>query len=274
MTAPAGRPALFEAGGRRRVVLGVVHLAPLPGTPFHRPGSFPQLLDDAVEYAAALAAGGADGCLVQSADRVYSPGEQTDPARVAAMGLIVRAVVAAVPSHFLVGAQLMRNAVRASLAVAKVAGGSFVRATAMVGATMSTHGLVQPDPLAVAEYRQKIDAWDVGVVADIDSMHFQWLGGAPLGDVARAAQLVAVDAVCLGHRDEAVTLDKIEQVRRAAPDLPVLLAGHTNHGNAARLLARADGAFVSTCLNCDGWAGKADVERVRAYMDVVRSSCP
>jgi predicted TIM-barrel enzyme len=62
----------------------------------------------------------------------------------------------------------------------------------------------------------------------------------------------------------------IALVRQAAPSLPIILAGYTNHENAARLLAAADGAFVGTCFERGGWGGRIDVERVRAYMDIVR----
>ena len=62
----------------------------------------------------------------------------------------------------------------------------------------------------------------------------------------------------------------IAAVRKAVPGLPIILAGYTNHENAARLLAVADGAFVGTCLERGGWGGQIDVERVKAYVDIVR----
>jgi predicted TIM-barrel enzyme len=58
--------------------------------------------------------------------------------------------------------------------------------------------------------------------------------------------------------------------RAATPDLPVILAGHTHHQNAGRLLAAADGAFVGGCLEREGWGSEIDAARVEAYMDVVR----
>jgi len=127
----------------------------------------------AVGSAQALDAGGADGCLVQTVDRVYPTGDEADPARIAAMALIVRAVADATSPGFVVGVQIMRNAVQASLAVAKTAGGGFVRAGALVGATLTAHGPVEADPEAVMAYRAKIDAWDVTVVADVDSGQFR-----------------------------------------------------------------------------------------------------
>ncbi|WP_108999177.1 BtpA/SgcQ family protein [Streptomyces rishiriensis] len=265
--------AWAEPGGGHKLILGMVHLAPLPGTPFHRPDTFPEILDTAVASARALYEGGADGCLIQTVDRVYSVADESDPARTTAMGLIVRAVVEATGEDFRVGVQLMRNAIKSSLAVAKVAGGDYVRAGALVGQTLTAHGMVRADPLEVMSYRRSIDAEAVGIVAEIDSMHFKWFGGeATTAQVARAARTVGADAVSLSHPDERTALDMIAAVRDAVPQLPIVLAGHTDHDNAARMLAAADGAFVGTCLESGGWGGRVDLDRVRRYVDIVRGA--
>lgn len=257
--------------GGRKVVLGMVHLGPLPGTPYYEPGSLASIVDTAVRSAIALAEGGADGCLVQTADRVYSPGEESDPARTAAMALVVSAVVQATGGGFQVGVQMMQNALKASLAVAKVAGASYIRASAVVGATLTSHGMVEARPLEVMEYRAKIGAQDVKIIGEVESMHFEWLGGArPAGEVARAAVAVGADAVAVGHRDERRTLETIAAVRKAVPRTAVILAGYTSHANAARLLRAADGAFVGSCLESGGWGGPIDKGLVRAYMEIVR----
>ena len=62
---------------------------------------------------------GADGCLIQTVDRVYSTKDEADYARVAAMAAIVKAVADATRPDFQVGVQIMVNALKASLAVAK-----------------------------------------------------------------------------------------------------------------------------------------------------------
>ncbi len=92
-----------------------------------------------------------------------------------------------------------------------------------------------------------------------------------LVEVARSAKYVGADAVSLGSPDEEMTLQMIRNVKGALPDLPVILAGYTNHANAARLLAEADSAFVGSCLERDGWGGSIDIERVRDYMAIVGS---
>lgn len=252
------------------LVIGTVHLAPLPGTPFHAEGSLDRTLADAVESAQALEAGGADGCLLQTVDRLYTVHDDADPARTAALTLLTRAVRVATGPGFAIGVQMMRNAVRASLAVSALCGGSFVRATALVGATMSTHGIVTADPLAVMGYRRQLGADAVQVIADVDSMHFSWLGGGKeTGEVARAARGVGAGAVAVGHPDPDTALGMIRSVRERAPGLPVVLAGWTDHGNAARLTTAADGAFVGGCL--EGPGGIVNEARVRRYVEIVRS---
>ena len=58
---------------RNKVVIGMVHLLPLPGTPFYEEGNVETALAKAVADATALEQGGADGCLIQTVDRIYPP---------------------------------------------------------------------------------------------------------------------------------------------------------------------------------------------------------
>lgn len=258
------------------MVYGVLHLAPLPGTPFYEANSFRSNLERATESARALDRGGAHGCLIQTADRVHGVEDECDPARLAAVSLIAEAVRVATSPQFQIGVQIMRNATRASLAVAKLAGGSFVRMGALVGETLSWQGRVAPDPASTMAYRRTLDAWDVRVIADVASMHYRWPGGEKgPAEIARAAMNAGADAVCLGHADEAQTLDLVAQVREGAPSAPVYLSGHTNHENAARLVEAADGVFVAGCFGADAsFHSGASEEKVRSYMDIVKSLAP
>jgi membrane complex biogenesis BtpA family protein len=254
----------------RKTILGMVHLQPLPGTPFYRSGSMQEIMDRAVRSAHALSEGGADGCLIQTVDRTYLLEDQSDEARIAAMSLIVQAVVDATPSGFQIGVQFMANATRASLAVAKVAGGSFVRSGPIVGVAHTPHGLVQPDSHRMMQYRASIEAWSILVIADLQA---RWHSSADTMSIdvrARATKQVGADAVALGSPEEAEALGMIRKVRAAVPDIPILLSGHTHHENASRLLAEADGAFVGTCLERNGWGGEVDLELVQQYMEIVR----
>lgn len=261
---------LLEANAPDKLVIGMVHLGPLPGTPLHRPGSLAAIVDGAVEDALALRAAGADGCLIQTVDRLYSNRDEADPARVAAVTVVCTAVKAAVGEGFQTGVQIMRNAVRASLAVAAVAGGSFVRVTAIVGATLSPHGLVEADPLGVMSYRRALDADGIPVIADVWTDHFSWFGGGKEpGEVARLAAGVGASAVAVSDKDPGTALGIVDSVRRTAPQVPVFLAAHTRHDTVPRLLPAVDGVFVGSCLKKAN--GRIDRGPAESYVAAVRA---
>jgi membrane complex biogenesis BtpA family protein len=261
----------FDTLGKQKAIIGMVHLRPMPGTPFYEEGSYQAVWDKAIADGVALYKGGASGCLVQTIDQVYSTEDEADPARIAGVANIVHEIARSTGPEFQIGVQILRNAIQASLAVAKVSGGSFLRCGALVGTTMTGDGLMESNPLAVMRYRRQLNAMDIKLIAEIHSMHFKALDGTSPVEIARDAIRVGADAVSLGDPDESLTLEMIGAVRQALPDTPILLAGYTNHDNAARLLPAVDGAFVGTCLEKGSWGSAIDEERVRAYMSIVSS---
>ena len=260
----------LEMFGKKKIILGLVHLVPLPGTPFYEKGNLDRALDKAVADATALYEGGADGCLVQTVDRIYPVGDRADYARVAAMATIVKAVSEATGPDFQIGVQILWNALKASLAVAQVCGGSFLRCNAFVGSTMTPAGVAEANPVDFQTYRGQLGAQYIKLIAEVNSMHFKSLDGDhSTADVARLARVAGAHAVEVAHRDEKTNAGLVHEIKERLPDMPVILGGHTNHENAARRLAEADGAFVGSCFETEGWGSRIDIDRVRAYMDIV-----
>jgi membrane complex biogenesis BtpA family protein len=263
----------LTANAPHRLVIGMVHLDPLPGTPLYQHGSLPGIVRSAVEDAVALRDAGADACLVQTVDRLYSSRDEADPARIGAVTLVAAAIREAAGGEFPMGVQLMRNAVRASLAVASVADGSFVRATAIVGATMTAHGLVEADPLSVMSYRRMIGADEIPVIADVWTDHFSWFGGGKTaGEVARLAAGVGASAVAVSDKDVGAALSAVADVRNAVPSIPVILAAHTRHETVPDLLPAVDGVLVGSCIKRADGTGRIDRRLAERYVGAVRSA--
>jgi predicted TIM-barrel enzyme len=120
-------------------------------------------------------------------------------------------------------------------------------------------------------YRAQIGAQAIKLIAEVNSRHFRGLGDQATADIARMAARVGADAVEVAHQDEATNARLVQEIKQVMPHLPVILGGHTTHDNVARRLASADGVFVGACLKSERWDGRVDVERVRAYTDIVRS---
>jgi uncharacterized protein len=259
----------FATLGKKKVVLGMVHLGALPGTPFSEDGSYPAVKARAVQDALALEAGGADGCVVQNAgDRVFAL-DQADPVIVVAVADVVRSIDEATGPNFQIGVQILRNDLKAALSVAQICGGSFLRCGALIGATVTASGIMQGDPYAFQAYRQRIGAEHVKLIAELHSMHFEWLGGRAIGEIARNARYAGAHAASICDPDEAVTLRMIKEIRAAAPDFPIIVGGYTDHDNVSRLLVDADGAIVGSCFEKGGSGGEVQVDAVREYVDIV-----
>ena len=134
---------------------------------------------------------------------------------------------------------------------------------------LSAAGMIEANPHDFLTYRNSIAAQDIRLIAEVHSRHFTWLGERPTAEVARMAMRTGAHAVEVSHLDEDTNAQLVRDIKQAMPDLPVILGGYTNHDNAARRLADADGAFVGTCLQSEGWGKHINIDRVRAYVEIV-----
>lgn len=265
--------SVFNNLGRRKLILGLIHLVPLPGTPLFEEGNFEIAMEKAIKDSQALYRGGADGCLVQTVDRIYPAGDDADYARVASIAIITHAVRKATSPEFLVGAQIMWNCITPSLGVAKAAGAQFTRATALTGTTISQFGLINADPHKVAVYRKYIGAQNIDIVAEIHGYHYKGFGGdeTPLLMRARMAVGVGANAVEIMDADEETNNRMVHDIKAAFPDIPVILGGKTDLENVTRRMKEANGVFVGSVFEKGQWGRNVDENIVKEYVGLVRS---
>lgn len=252
--------------GREKVLLGMVHLLPLPGSPRWE-GSLQAVLEAAREDVKALEAGGMDGFLVENhGDAPFTPGA-VDPATVAAMAVVVGELRQATALPF--GVNVLKNDARAALAVAAATGARFIRVNIHVGAVVADQGIIQGDAYGTLRYRRLLSA-DVKIFADVLAKH-----GAPLApvDVEQEARDAAyrglADALIVSGKGtgEPTDLTRLEAVRRAVPDRPLLVGSGATPKTIGRLLEVADGVIVGTSIKRDGkLANPVDVRRVEALV--------
>src|SRR5690242_6799531 len=123
---------LFEAG--RKVLIGVVHLLPLPGSPRWQ-GNLEKVIRNAVRDAGAYERGGAHAVFVENFGDVPFTKGSVGPETVAAMAAAGMAVRHAVKIPL--GFNVLRNDARTALALAAVCGGAFVRINVHTGAMLT-----------------------------------------------------------------------------------------------------------------------------------------
>jgi uncharacterized protein len=160
---------------RHKLVIGVVHLPPLPGSPKWG-GNFGFVIDRAVADAQAYARGGADAVIVENFWDAPFTKTNVGPETIAAIAVAGSALRAAIKIP--IGFNVLRNDACSALALCAACGGAFVRVNVHSGAMLTDQGIIEGDAYNTIRYRQRICP-DVLLFADIHVKH-----AVPLGDFA------------------------------------------------------------------------------------------
>lgn len=276
MAPPQVRPhkpdALYEIFPNAKPIIGVIHLAALPGSPDYDGSSVETVYETAKVDAESLANGGVDGiCVENASDMPFSRPEDIGPETVAALTAACRAVQSV--TDLPLGITCVANGVIPALAVAKAVGARWVRANQWVNAYVANEGFLNgPAPIA-ARYRSHICANDVRIFADV---HVKFGAHAitadrTVTDQATDAEWFGADAlIATGLRTGNPTRpEEVTEVRNGTT-LPVLVGSGLEPEQVPQLLAAADGAIVGQWLKHDGlWWNRVDPQRVRRLMSAV-----
>lgn len=250
-----------------RELVGVVHLPALPGAPGWK-GDMGALLERAAADARALSAGGLRRAIVENfGDRPFFK-DSVPPETVAGLACAVQHLAGAVPELEL-GLNVLRNDARAALGIAAVLPLRFVRINVHVGAMVTDQGLIEGRAAQTLRERQRLCP-QVELWCDVHVKHAQPLAGEDLIDAARdtlergLADVLILSGRATGSPPE---LRDLARVRAACPTARLYLGSGLHPGNAAELLAHADGAIVGTSLKRGGHVDQpVDPERVRALL--------
>jgi len=128
---PTQRDVLSEIFGRKKPLIGNVHLPPLPGTPRYRGAPVSELIEIALKDVRAYEEGGMDGLILENhGDVPFVKPQSVGPEVIAAMGAIVQAVSERTALPF--GINLLANHAIGAIAVAHATGARFVRVNQLV----------------------------------------------------------------------------------------------------------------------------------------------
>jgi uncharacterized protein len=270
---PNTKHPLGAAFWRRKPLIGMVHLPPLPGSPRDAGAGMMLVLAQAVADARALVEGGADAIMVENFFDAPFAKDAVPPHTIAALTRAVAAVRENVALP--VGVNVLRNDARAAIAIAHVCGAQFVRINVYVGAAVTDQGLIEGAARTAVLYRKELGA-DVAIWADIFVKHAAQLGEQTL-------EAVAADAVLRGMADALIVsgiatgsntdVEELRRVKAVLPETPLLVGSGFTAATAADLLRYADGAIVGTSLKQDGnVANPIDVARVSALRAAMASA--
>src|SRR5258708_18740714 len=160
------RDAFVQRFGRRAVI-GMLHLAPLPGAPLFE-GSLEGVLVRALADVEALASGGVDAIAIENfGDRPFRK-NRVEPETIAAMTRIITEIAHSVALPF--GVNVLRNDAAAALAIAAATGATFIRVNVHTRAVLADQVIIEGEAAETLRRRAAI-APEVLIFADHDVKH-------------------------------------------------------------------------------------------------------
>lgn len=256
----------------RPILIGMVHLLPLPGSPRYG-GTMQTVLDAALADAAALVEGGVDAVMVENFGDVPFFARSAPPVALSAITAAVVKVQQTLPASLPLGVNVLRNDGRAAVAIAAATGASFVRINVLCGARVTDQGVIEGDAANVLRDRRNLGA-DIQIWADVDVKHSAPLARRPLSEeVADTVNRGLADALIVSGGGTGLPTDpaKVREVCETVCDrVPVLVGSGANPDSARDLLIHASGLIAGTWVKQEGRVDRpVDAARVRELADVV-----
>nr|XP_046250674.1 uncharacterized protein F13E9.13, mitochondrial isoform X1 [Scatophagus argus] len=253
-------------GRLKSVVIGMIHVKALPGTPLGCM-KMSQITEEACREAAIYRDAGIDGVIIENMhDIPYS--FSVGPEVVACMTAVCSAVRSICPSLPL-GVQILSSANQQALAVALASDLDFIRAEGFVFSHVADEGLLNACAGDLLRYRKQIGAEHVQIFTDIKKKHSSHALTADMSieETARAAEFFLSDGVIITGAATGVQADP-QELREVSQSvrIPVLIGSGVTHDNIERYLD-ANGMIIGSHFKEGGhWANAVDPQQVKRFM--------
>ncbi|HEY9071664.1 MAG TPA: BtpA/SgcQ family protein [Candidatus Ozemobacteraceae bacterium] len=259
------------------LLLGMVHVHALPGTPFARLG-LKEIAEIAVKEAVTYKNAGFGGIILENMhDRPYLKG-RVGPEITAAMTAVALRVRDAVGPAYPVGIQILAGANLEALSVALAADLQFIRAEGFVFAHVADEGWIEACAAELMRERRRLNATHIKIWTDIQKKHSAHAVTADLSlsEWAHGAEFFGVDGVIVtglstGH---AAVPEHLAEVKKATK-LPVAIGSGITPENAAAYAA-ADAWIIGSSTKQGGyWENPLDeaalTRLVEAHRKITRA---
>ena len=260
--------ALQAIFGRAQAIIGVVHLAPLPGSPRFDGEAVETIYQRGLDDARAYLEGGCDGVIVENhGDVPFSKPDAIGPETSAHMAVVADRIRRELGRP--IGINVLANAAIPALAIASAANAGFVRVNQWANAYVANEGFVEGEAARAMRYRAQLRAKGIRIFADAHVKHGAHAIVADRPVEEQVKDLVFFDAdvvIATGQRTgHAAELSYIRMIKEAA-NLPTLVGSGVTPENVGDILSVADGVIVASSLKHDGvWWNSVDLDRVKAF---------
>ncbi|MEK1886227.1 MAG: BtpA/SgcQ family protein [Phyllobacterium sp.] len=261
--------AIVSIFAKNKVVIGVVHLAPLPGAPRYDGELVETIYQRGLDDARAYLHGGCDGVIIENhGDVPFAKPDDIGHETSAHMAVISDRIRRELGCP--IGINVLANAAIPALAIASAAGAGFVRVNQWANAYVANEGFIEGESARAMRYRAQLRAKGIRIFADAHVKHgaHAIVADRPVEEQVKDLVFFDADAViATGQRTgHAADLAYIRMIKEAS-GLPTLVGSGVTPDNANDILGIVDGVIVASSLKYDGvWWNQVDPARVSAFI--------
>nr|XP_020461563.1 uncharacterized protein F13E9.13, mitochondrial-like isoform X2 [Monopterus albus] len=258
-------------GRLKSVVIGMIHVKALPGTPLGCM-KMSHIIKEACREASIYRDEGIDGLIIENMHDV--PYSSSVGPEVCACMTVVCAAVRGICPFLPLGVQILSSANQQALAVALASGLDFIRAEGFVFSHVADEGLLNACAGDLLRYRKQIGADRVQIFTDIKKKHSSHAltSDMSIEETARAAEFFLSDGLIITGASTGVQADprELREVSQSVK-IPVLIGSGVTYDNAERYLD-ANGMIIGSHFKEGGhWANALDPERVKRFMGKIHN---
>jgi uncharacterized protein len=255
--------------GTLHPIIGMIHLAPLPGSPRYNKMPMNQVVDLALANARVLSESGFHGAMIENfGDFMFL--KKAPDETIAAISHVATLVVKEIGIPL--GVCVLQADAMAAIAVASAVGARFIRAPYYTEAYISDSGYYESSAASVLRYRKFIEA-SVDIYADVHVKYAYPLMQRPIEDAATCAvERGLADAILVTGKATGAETDPehVRRVKNAVSQVPVFVASGVTTENFSHYADAASGVVMGSSLKIGGIVtAPVDPEKARRFMDTV-----
>ena len=261
---------LFRSQSANKVIIGMIHVKALPGTPEYD-GEVGDVFQTAVEEAILLERLGFDAIMIENMHDVPYLKRKVGPEITAAMAVIGNRIRQA--TNIPCGIQILAGANKEAVAVALSADLSFIRSESFVYSHVADEGLMDGDAGELLRYRKSIGANQIEIFTDVQKKHSSHAitGDLLLSDHIKSAELFLSDGLIItgGSTGQAANIGDVRIAKKVSAK-PIIIGSGITENNIKDYWGYADGFIVGTSLKKDNyWGNSIDEQKAEAFIDEI-----
>jgi membrane complex biogenesis BtpA family protein len=271
-------PNQSKLGRMDKIVIGMVHLPSLPGSPgWAQKQNLTKLESRVTADVEALVKGGVSGILFENYGDAPFSKTNVSTLTVSTMTRVIKKCSTGLELPY--GVNVLRNDWEAALAIASVTDACFIRINILSGVCATDQGLVEGDAYGCLRYRKALEQ-EFGsnkrilVFADVNTKHGTSLHDQSLKETASdLVERAKVDGLIVTGSRTGVppSVEDVIAISNATGDVPVFVGSGVNDKNIEKYGEYVSGFIIGTYFKKDGKVeNPVDGERVKKLMEKIK----